>query len=58
LKLLSGTHVKFVGVATVAFAGRRLLKGLSGLSFCGRVETNFDVIVFRGCEESIDAVDA
>jgi hypothetical protein len=35
-----------------------LLKGLSGLSFCGRVETNFDPFVFYGCEESVDAFGA
>jgi hypothetical protein len=35
-----------------------LLKGLSGLSFCSRMETNFDAFVFQGCEESIDVVGA
>jgi hypothetical protein len=35
-----------VGVASVAPAGRRMLKCLSGLNFCGRVETNFDSFVF------------
>eukprot|EP00193_Tetraselmis_chui_P008514 CAMPEP_0177754336 /NCGR_PEP_ID=MMETSP0491_2-20121128/1955_1 /TAXON_ID=63592 /ORGANISM="Tetraselmis chuii, Strain PLY429" /LENGTH=146 /DNA_ID=CAMNT_0019269713 /DNA_START=1331 /DNA_END=1770 /DNA_ORIENTATION=- len=29
---------------------------LSGLSFCGRVETNFDAGVFEDCEEFIDAI--
>jgi hypothetical protein len=47
-----------VGVASVALAGRRLLKGLSSLSFCGRVETNFDSFVFQGREEAVDAVGA
>jgi hypothetical protein len=47
-----------VGVASVASAGRILLKGFSGLSSCGRVETNFDALVFQGCEESVDAVGA
>jgi hypothetical protein len=28
------------------------------LSFSGRVETSFDPFVFRGCEESVDAVGA
>jgi hypothetical protein len=31
---------------------------LSSLSFCGRVETNFDAFVFKGCHKSIDAVGA
>jgi hypothetical protein len=47
-----------VGAASVAPAGRRLLKGLTGLSFCGRVETNFDSFVFQGREEAVDAVGA
>jgi hypothetical protein len=33
-----------------------VLKGLSGLSFCGHVETNFDTFVFLGCEEAVDAI--
>jgi hypothetical protein len=41
-------------VASVTSAERRLLKDLSDLSFCGRVETNFDTFVFKGWEESID----
>jgi hypothetical protein len=36
----------YVGVAFVALTGRRLLRALSGLSFCGRAETSFDVLVF------------
>eukprot|EP00193_Tetraselmis_chui_P000280 CAMPEP_0177761228 /NCGR_PEP_ID=MMETSP0491_2-20121128/5692_1 /TAXON_ID=63592 /ORGANISM="Tetraselmis chuii, Strain PLY429" /LENGTH=192 /DNA_ID=CAMNT_0019277187 /DNA_START=859 /DNA_END=1439 /DNA_ORIENTATION=- len=47
-----------VGVASVAPAGRRLLKSLSGLSFCGRVETNFEAFVFKCREEAVDAVGA
>jgi hypothetical protein len=31
---------------------------LSGLSFCGRVETNLDPFVFQGREEAVDAVGA
>jgi hypothetical protein len=31
---------------------------LSGLSFCGGVETNLDPFVFQGCEEAVDAVGA
>jgi hypothetical protein len=31
---------------------------LSGLSFCGRVETNFDPFVFQGCQEAVDTVGA
>jgi hypothetical protein len=49
---------RYVGVASVSPAGRRLLKGLSSLSFCGRVETNFNPFVFQGREESVDAVGA
>jgi hypothetical protein len=35
-----------------------MLTSLSGLSFCGRVETNFDPFVIQGCEEAVDAVGA
>jgi hypothetical protein len=49
-------RVESIGVASVAPAGCRLINGLSGLSFCGRVETNFDALVFRGREEAVDAV--
>jgi hypothetical protein len=38
----------FVGGASVASTRRRLLKGLSGLSFCGRVETNLDAFCILG----------
>jgi hypothetical protein len=56
LEVLVPPRGRFVGVAAVSSAGRRLLKGLSGLSFCGRVETNFDAFVVLGCEESVNAV--
>jgi hypothetical protein len=46
LEVLVRPRGRSVGVASVAPAGRWLLKGLSGLSFCGRVETNFDPLVF------------
>jgi hypothetical protein len=58
LKVLDRPRGRYVGVASVAPAGRRILKGLSSLSFCGRVETNFDPFVFHGCEEAVDAVGA
>jgi hypothetical protein len=58
LEVLVRPRGRSVGITSVALAGRRVLNGLSGLSFCGRVETNFDPLVFRGCEESVDAVDA
>jgi hypothetical protein len=41
----------YVGVASVASAGR-LLKHISGLSFCDRVETTFDALLFHGFEEA------
>jgi hypothetical protein len=47
---------EYVGVASVPSAGRLLLKGLNGLSFCGPVETNFNALVFQGCGECVDAV--
>jgi hypothetical protein len=56
LEVIVWPRGRSLGVASVAHAGRLLLKGLSGLSFCGRVETNFDPFVFHGCEESVDAV--
>jgi hypothetical protein len=49
---------KHVGVASVSFPRQRVLKGLCGLSFCGRVETNFETFVCQGCEEFVDAVGA
>jgi hypothetical protein len=41
LETLVGPWDEFVGVASVASGGRVLFRGLSGLSFCGRAETNF-----------------
>jgi hypothetical protein len=46
LETLVRPRGEYVGIASVDSAGRLSLKGLSGLSFCGRVETNFDVLVF------------
>jgi heme exporter protein D len=48
LETIVRSRVELVGVASVTTAERRLLKVLSGLSFCGRVETNFDAVVFKG----------
>jgi hypothetical protein len=56
LQILVRPRSKSLGGASVASVGRELFKGLSGLSLRGRVETNFDALVFQGCEESVDAV--
>jgi hypothetical protein len=56
LKVLVRPRCRSVGVAFVSSARCRLLKGSSGLSFCGREETNLDPFVFQGCEETVDAV--
>jgi hypothetical protein len=58
LSTLVRPRVKSPGAASVAPAGRRLLKGLSDMSLCGRVETNFDALVVMGCGDSVDAVGA
>jgi hypothetical protein len=57
LEALVRLRDEFVGIASVAPAGHWLLNAMCGLSFCGRVETNFDAFVSHGCEESVDAVD-
>jgi hypothetical protein len=61
LETLVQPRVESVGVASVAYV-HLLVVGclkMSGLSFCGRVETNFDeFFLLHGCEESIDAVGA
>jgi hypothetical protein len=46
LETLVRPRGKSVGVASVASAGRRLPKGLSGLCFYDRVENKFDPFVF------------
>jgi hypothetical protein len=56
LEVLVRPRGRFVGVTSVAPTGCRLLKGLRGLSFCGRVDASFDSLVFQGCEESVEAV--
>jgi hypothetical protein len=58
LEVLVRPRGRSVGITSGALAERRLLNGLSGLSFRGRVETNFDPLVFQGCEECVDAIGA
>jgi hypothetical protein len=58
LETLVRPRGEYVGVTSVASAVCLLLQGLSGLSFCGRVETNFDAFVFHGGEEPVEAVGA
>jgi hypothetical protein len=58
LEVLVRPRGRSVGVTSVTSAGRRVLYGLSGLSFCGCLDTNFDTSVFEGYEESVDAAGA